>query len=151
MKQTILSMCALPALLVLGACAVQGETVRPIGSAYPSGYQGCGNCGVVESVSMVDQSGQSTGLGAIVGGVAGGVLGHQVGKGRGNDAATVAGAIGGAIVGNEVEKSNKAKTTRYRYNLRMDDGRLVTLDEDYDPGFREGDRIRVIDGRLARR
>ena len=151
MKPNFLSVWVLPALLALGACATQGETVRPIGSAYPSSYQGCGNCGVVESVSAVDQSGRSTGLGAIVGGVAGGVLGHQVGSGRGNDVATVAGAIGGAIVGNEVEKSNKAKTTKYRYSLRMNDGRLLTIDEDYDPGFREGDRIRVIDGRLARR
>jgi outer membrane lipoprotein SlyB len=47
----------------------------------------CGDCGVVQSMRLVEQQGQTSGVGM----VAGGVLGHQIGSGRGNTVATILG------------------------------------------------------------
>jgi len=81
----------------------------------------CASCGVVESVSTVQQKGRGTGLGAVAGGVLGGVVGHQVGGGKGKTAMTVLGAIGGGLAGNEVEKRARSETL-YSVKVRMEDG-----------------------------
>ena len=81
----------------------------------------CTSCGVVESVSQVQQKGQGTGLGAVAGGLLGGVVGHQVGGGNGKTAMTVLGAIGGGLAGNEVEKRARGETL-FDVQVRMEDG-----------------------------
>ncbi len=86
----------------------------------------CTSCGVVESVSAVQQKGQGTGLGAVAGGVLGGVVGHQVGGGNGKTAMTVLGAIGGGLAGNEVEKRARAETM-FDVQVRMEDGSMRTF------------------------
>ncbi len=108
----------------------------------------CYECGTIQSVRQMVQQGQGTGLGAVAGGVLGGVLGHQMGHGRGNDAATVLGAVGGAYAGHEVEKSQR-KSVHYEIAVRMDDGRMQVLRSKEAPGWREGERVRVINGALA--
>ena len=84
------------------------ESVAPVTPAWnPAGGTTraalCAICGVVESVSQIQQKGQGTGLGAVAGGLLGGVVGHQIGGGNGKTAMTVLGAIGGGVAGNEVE------------------------------------------------
>ena len=86
----------------------------------------CTSCGIVESVTTVQQKGQGTGLGAVAGGVLGGVVGHQVGGGNGKTAMTVLGAIGGGLAGNEVEKRARAET-RFDIQVRMEDGSIRTF------------------------
>lgn len=86
----------------------------------------CASCGVVESVTPVQQKGEGTGIGAVAGGVLGGVLGHQVGGGDGKKLATVVGAVGGGLAGNEIEKRQRA-TTVYQVKVRMADGSLHTV------------------------
>ena len=108
----------------------------------------CRNCGIVESVRQVVQEGQGTGLGAVAGGVLGGVLGHQVGSGRGKDAATVLGAVGGAYAGHQVEKSQR-KSVSYDVTVRIDDGTRQTVQFKEQPAWREGDRVKVVNGTLA--
>ena len=81
----------------------------------------CTSCGIVESVSAVQEKGQGTGLGAVAGGVLGGVVGHQLGGGKGNTAMTVLGAIGGGLAGNEVEKRARGQTL-FDVQVRMEDG-----------------------------
>ena len=83
----------------------------------------CASCGVVESVSQIQQKGQGTGLGAVAGGLLGGVVGHQVGGGNGKTAMTVLGAIGGGLAGNEVEKRARGETL-YDVQVRMEDGSM---------------------------
>ena len=83
----------------------------------------CATCGVVESVSAVQEKGQGTGRGAVAGGLLGGVVGHQVGRGNGNTAMTVLGAIGGGLAGNEVEKRARAQTL-FDIQVRMEDGSI---------------------------
>ena len=117
--------------------------------AQPAAAAPCTNCGTVDSIRVVEQAGEGSGLGMIAGGVLGGLLGHQVGQGRGNTAATIVGAAGGAYAGNTVEKNVK-KTSRYEVNVRMDDGTMRTVNYDAEPGFRNGDKVRLIDGKLTR-
>jgi outer membrane lipoprotein SlyB len=109
----------------------------------------CPDCGTVDSVRIVEQAGDASGVGMIAGGVLGGLLGHQIGSGRGNTAATIIGAAGGAYAGHQVEKNVK-KGARYDVGVRMPDGSLRTVSYDADPGFKTGDRVRFVDGRLVR-
>ena len=113
----------------------------------PGAY--CNYCGTVDAVRRFEQPGEASGAGMVAGGLLGGLVGHQVGQGRGNTAATIVGAAGGAYAGHQVER-NANRIIRYEVAVRMDDGspRMVTYD--VEPGFRAGDRVRFIDGRLIR-
>lgn len=107
----------------------------------------CTDCGVVESVKVIETRGEGTGVGAVAGGVVGGILGNQVGGGRGRTAMTVMGAGAGAYAGHELEK-NAGKSISYEIRVRMDDNSYRTLhagEADVDVG----QRVRIRDGRLA--
>lgn len=107
----------------------------------------CAECGVVESVREIEKAGEASGLGAVAGGVVGGVVGNQVGGGRGRDAMTVIGAVGGAVAGNQIEK--KAKATKvYEVTIRFEDGSVRTVTEPNAPTWRQGDRVKVINGQI---
>jgi outer membrane lipoprotein SlyB len=115
----------------------------------PAAAAPCPDCGTVDSVRIVEQAGEASGVGMVAGGVLGGLLGHQIGSGRGNTAATIIGAAGGAYAGHQVEKNVK-KGARYDVGVRMPDGSLRTVSYDADPGFKTGERVRFVDGRLVR-
>ena len=66
-----------------------------------------------------------------------------------SDAATILGAAGGAYAGHQVEKQVK-KVTQYEVVVRMDDGSTRIVTYDAEPGFRSGDKVRFIDGKLTR-
>ena len=108
----------------------------------------CANCGTVSAVNIVEKEGEGTGLGAVAGGVVGGVLGNQIGDGSGRRVATVAGAAGGAYAGHQIEKNVK-KTRQWNVIVRMDDGSNRTFPHETEPGFRAGDKVRIVNGRLA--
>jgi outer membrane lipoprotein SlyB len=107
----------------------------------------CSNCGNVESVREIHSRAQGSGVGAAGGAILGGLLGNQVGGGNGRSLATVAGAVGGAVVGNQVEGNMKA-TTSYEIRVRLDDGSARTFHQQSAPGWRTGDRVRVVKGVL---
>jgi outer membrane lipoprotein SlyB len=106
----------------------------------------CDTCGVVQSVSYVEKKGEASGAGLVVGGVAGGVIGHQIGSGRGNTVATIAGAGLGALAGNQVEKNVKKKTY-YVVTVNLDNGKKQSINFSSKPAFKEGDRVKVVDGK----
>jgi len=108
----------------------------------------CANCGSVVSVDVVKHEGEGSGLGAVAGGVAGGVLGNQVGRGSGRKVATVVGIAGGAYAGHQVEKHVKSTNT-YEVLVRMDDGSNRNFSFEKEPGYRAGDKVKVIEGRLV--
>ncbi len=110
----------------------------------------CDNCGSVTDVKTVQQKGKGTGVGAVAGGVLGGVLGHQVGGGRGKDIATVAGVAGGAYVGHQTEKNLKTKTV-YQVVVTLESGAARTFSFSTASGYKVGDKIKVVDGKLVRR
>lgn len=107
----------------------------------------CSNCGNVESVREITTRAQGSGLGAAGGAVLGGLLGNQVGSGHGRELATVAGAVGGAVVGNQVEGNMKANKS-YEIKVRLDDGSSRTFHQQSAPGWRSGDRVKIVNGSL---
>jgi len=88
----------------------------------------CRNCGTVESVTPVQRSAPTSGVGAVAGGVVGGLLGNQVGGGNGRAAMTVLGAVGGGFAGNAIEKNMKTQTS-YQMRIRMHDGSVRTVEQ----------------------
>jgi outer membrane lipoprotein SlyB len=115
-----------------------------------AGAQSCVDCGVVQSMRLVEQQGQSSGVGMVAGGVIGGVLGHQIGSGRGNTVATIAGAGAGAYAGNQIEK-NRNKKSYWAVAIKMDNGSTRNLTYTNKPAVNEGERVKLLDGgrRLA--
>jgi outer membrane lipoprotein SlyB len=107
----------------------------------------CSNCGNVESIREIKSRAEGSGVGAAGGAILGGLLGNQVGGGHGRQLATVAGAVGGAVVGNQVEGNMKA-TSSYEIRVRLDDGSSRTFHQQSAPGWRTGDRVRVVKGAL---
>ncbi len=107
----------------------------------------CSNCGNVESIREITTRAQGSGVGAAGGAILGGLLGNQVGGGHGRQLATVAGAVGGAVVGNQVEGNMKA-TKSYEIKVRLDDGSARTFHRQNAPGWRTGDRVRIVKGAL---
>jgi len=139
-----LSVLTLALALAGGALAQNPSTMSP-STAAPAQSRTCATCGTLESIRYVEQKGQASGGGAVVGGVLGGVVGHQFGSGRGNTVATIAGVGVGALAGNEVEKNVK-KTSYYTLTVRLDNGKQQTVSQTAKPNFREGDRVRIVDG-----
>jgi outer membrane lipoprotein SlyB len=110
----------------------------------------CMNCGTVVSTHTYQRAAErGSGVGAVGGALLGGILGHQVGSGRGQTLATVAGAAGGAYAGNHVERNMHA-VTYTDVRVRMAHGGYRTVTEQGNPRFRDGERVRVQNGRLVR-
>ncbi|MGZ8901637.1 MAG: glycine zipper 2TM domain-containing protein [Limisphaerales bacterium] len=107
----------------------------------------CQSCGTVESVREVAIAGTSNGVGAAGGAVVGGLLGNQVGGGHGKEAMTVVGAIGGALAGNHIEKRVKS-TLSYETTVHMNNGSTRTIAQDTQPVWRQGDKVKLVDGVL---
>ena len=84
-------------------------------------------CGRIKEIQQYEAQGNKT-AGVVAGAVVGGVLGNQVGGGNGRKAMTVLGAIGGAVAGNE----------RY-FNFTNP------------TGYRVGDKVKIVDGKLVHR
>jgi outer membrane lipoprotein SlyB len=143
---------ALTLAITAGAQSPAPEGAPPPAPAAspPARVKLCTECGVVRSVKYVEKKGKSSGVGAVAGGVLGGVLGHQIGSGRGNTAATIIGAGAGVYAGNEVEKNKKTRTY-WNVAVKMENGTTRNYMYDNKPEFREGDRVKTLDGgrRLA--
>lgn len=110
----------------------------------------CKSCGRVESIQVVRQAVEPSGVGMVAGAVLGGVLGNQIGDGSGRKIATVAGAVGGGYAGHEVEKRTRANTS-YQVRVRMENGAVRTFPFAQQPGWSAGDRVRIVNGQLTAR
>lgn len=110
----------------------------------------CESCGKVTAVRTIEQAAKPSGVGVVAGAVLGGVLGNQVGGGTGKTLATVAGAAAGGYAGNEVEKRTR-KSTTYEIDVMMEDGTTRSLPFETLPGWKAGDKVRVINGTLESR
>lgn len=108
----------------------------------------CANCGVVESVNVVEVKGEGSYLGKIAGGAVGAMIGSQMGQGRGTTAAEIAGAVGGAVAGNEIEKRAK-NSSHYEVTVRLQAGGSQTISYAAAPPFKAGDKVRVENGTLV--
>jgi len=134
---------------VLGRPLLAGGRVND-GRNEPRQARYCTNCAVVEAVNVIEVSGNGNYLGTAGGAVIGGLLGNQVGSGSGRTAATVAGAVAGGLAGRNIQR-NMNREQRYEVVVRYaTSGATQTLQFDNDPGFRQGDRVRVNNGVLSR-
>jgi outer membrane lipoprotein SlyB len=106
----------------------------PVAQAAPE-RAWCANCGNIESIREITTRAHGSGLGAGAGAVLGGLL------------ATVAGAVGGAVVGNQVEGRMEADHS-YEIRVRLDNGKYRTFHQHNAPGWRDGDRVRIVNGGL---
>ncbi|MBB5369254.1 MULTISPECIES: glycine zipper 2TM domain-containing protein [unclassified Janthinobacterium] len=125
----------------------QPQPEPQMAAAPPAPPPVCSNCGVVESIHEINTRAEGSGVGAAGGAVVGGLLGHQVGGGHGQQIATVLGAIGGAVAGNQIEGNVRA-THSYNIVVRLDNGKTRTIHQSAVPGWRQGDRVRVVNGGL---
>ena len=125
------------------------RSTPPSGTVASTAPAVCMNCGTITSVRTVKQQGEAGLIGPIAGGALGGVVGSQVGSGSGKTLATIAGAAGGALIGTEVERRSKS-TTQYVVGVRLNDGTTRSFTYASAPGVQEGDKVKVVDGRLIR-
>lgn len=133
------------------ASVILGQPLLATPGRIPSArraVKSCANCGVVESINLVEVKGDGGYLGKIAGGVVGAVIGSQIGQGRGTTAAQVAGAVGGAVVGNEIEKRVK-KIRHYEVAVRLQGGGTQTISYATEPTFKVGDKVRLENGTLV--
>jgi outer membrane lipoprotein SlyB len=105
----------------------------------------CANCGVVESVNLIEVKGEGSYLGTIGGGVVGAILGNQVGAGTGRTVAQIAGAVGGAYAGRALEAKSRT-TNHFEVVVRLQNGTAQTVSFPAAPGFRVGDKVKVTAG-----
>ena len=137
------------------AAAVLGASAAPFAAQaapdhHPRAEAQCRNCAtVVSNHTYKREPERASGVGGVGGAVVGGLLGNQVGSGRGRTLATVAGAVGGAYAGNRIERNMKA-VTYTDVRVKMAAGGYRTFTEKGAPRFRNGERVRVLDGRLVR-
>jgi outer membrane lipoprotein SlyB len=136
--------------IIISAVVGVGAMTGMLPSAHSSKAvdQPCADCGVIDSIKVVEEKGEGTGAGAIIGGIAGAAVGSQIGRGDGKRLATLAGAAGGAVAGNEIEKNSK-KTAHYKVAVRMENGSVRSFTQQNDPGFRPGENVRVVNGSLV--
>ena len=109
------------------------------------GDRTCESCGTVVTTNRKDEKSGGT-AGAVVGGLGGAVAGNVLG---GNTTGTVLGGVGGAVAGNVIGKKLGTRKI-WSVQVRMDRGGVQDVDFTSDPGYRQGQRVRVVDGTLQR-
>jgi outer membrane lipoprotein SlyB len=65
------------------------------------------------------------------------------GQHGGKDLTAITGAVGCAVAGNQIEKSVKKKV-EYDVLVRLEDNTAQTIHYQSDPGFRGGERVKVV-------
>lgn len=107
--------------------------------------QGSSHYGVIKSINPTAESSGGVNFGTLIGGVVGDLAGHKIGGGRSNAAATVASAVGGAVIG--ADGDNGCKSYRYRFCVRLDGSRFVTVDQFGSVAdLRVGQKVQLEDG-----
>lgn len=139
------------ASLALAGCATTSPNYGSYGSPAPSSSAACYDCGTVQRIDAVGTgTARSGATGAVIGGIVGAAAGRELAddesKGRQNTA-TVAGAVAGAVAGSAIQRNMSGGGTSYNVQVRMNDGRIVTVTQTDLGGIREGSYVRVYDGR----
>lgn len=145
--------------LALAGCATTspgyGSGASYGGGAYSSSSGQCADCGIVVRIDTV-ASGRTApkATGAVLGGIVGAVAGHEIsdhtGGSKGNqNIAAVAGAVGGALAGNAIQ--NNVTGDSYDIHVRMDDGRVIVVNQRDLGGIRDNTYVRVVNGKVVLR
>jgi len=107
----------------------------------------CADCGTVTGIREIEKP-RKYGAGTAAGAAIGGVLGYAVGGRSHRTAGTVVGAAGGAVAGNVLE--NKAADNKtFEIGVRFDDGSSRSFHQDSHPSWKQGSRVRLVNGALT--
>ena len=155
MKLSLIASAAVAALALAGCATTGGYNTGYGNSAYNNGYAGqtqCADCGTVTRIMVLD-SGRSapSATGAVLGGLVGAVAGHEIsdhtGGSRGNkNIAAAAGAVAGAVAGNKIQQNTTGVS--YDITVRMDDGRVLVVNQKNADGLGQNSRVRVSGNRV---
>jgi outer membrane lipoprotein SlyB len=99
--------------------------------------------GEVIMVREVLIEGSKSGAGGVAGGIMGYALGSTVGGGSGKGVARAAGTIAGAAAGSAIEES-ATRQTGLEITVKLDNGETVSIVQEADERFDEGDLVRVL-------
>jgi len=145
------------ASLALAGCATSPGYGGSYGGYNNGGYNTtrCADCGIVTRIDTV-ASGRTapSATGAILGGIVGAVAGHEIsshtGGSKGNqNISAAAGAAAGALAGNKIQQNVTGNS--YDIQVRMDDGRVIVVNQKDLGGIRENTYVRVVNGRVVLR
>ncbi len=160
MKFQLIAIGAVASLTLAGCASSPGYSNT---GGYNTGYGNsgystparCADCGIVTRINTV-QSGRTApaATGAVLGGIVGAVAGHEIsdktGGSKGNqNIAAVAGAAAGALAGNKIQQNVTGES--YDIQVRMDDGRVIVVNQKDLNGIRENTYVRVVNGRVVLR
>ena len=106
----------------------------------------CATCGTVTGIREIDKP-RKVGAGTATGAVIGGVLGYAIGGHNNRGVGTAVGAVGGGVAGNVIENSSENKT--FEIGVLFDDGSSRSFHQDSHPSWREGSRVRLVNGALT--
>ena len=120
-----------------GTAAPQAAAAPPV----------CRECGTVTGIREIEKP-RKYGAGTATGAVIGGVLGYAAGGPHHRGAGTAVGAAGGAVAGNVYENRAGANNT-YEIGVRFDDGNSRVFQQDSHPGWRQGSRVKLVNGALS--
>jgi outer membrane lipoprotein SlyB len=147
MKKIIISSALVASLVVLSGCApnIGGNDYSVAGSGQVSEtWPGVIVAKRVVQVNAKNPENQNDpDIGMLGGGVAGAVLGSQIGSGSGSIVAGTLGALGGAAAGHFAQKK-LTEQQGYEYQVKLDDGRLLTLTQGRDPDMFVGQRVLMV-------
>ena len=154
-RATMLGLASL-GLLALAACTTTSPNYGygNTGTSYPSQAQ-CSDCGIVTRIDVLASNRSApAATGTVLGGIVGAVAGHEIsdktGGSKGNqNIAAVAGAVGGAMAGNKIQQNVTGNS--YDIQVRMDDGRVIVVNQKDLGGIRENTYVRVVNGRVVLR
>ena len=107
----------------------------------------CPQCGTVTGIREIEKP-RKYGAGTATGAVIGGVLGYAVGGPHNRTAGTVVGAAGGAVAGNVIENRASENKT-FEIGVMFDDGSSRVFQQDSHPGWKQGSRVKVVNGALT--
>ncbi len=104
----------------------------------------CDRCGKVEAVRQATTKDSWTPLGSVptssdLGPT--GVAVYQIGKGFSNEGQVFIGAAGGGVYQSQAKQRN---ATRWEIVVKMDDGSVRSIIQNYEPLFVAGDRVHVF-------
>jgi len=140
--------------LLLSACVTPAPSGRA-NNSYGSYNSVCNDCGtVIRMDEVADNRVAPAGTGAILGGVVGAIAGHEIsdrtGGSKGNqNVSTVVGAAAGAAAGHQIQQNMNGPS--WDIQVRMDDGRIVVVNQRNIQGIYQNAPVRVSGGRVVPR
>lgn len=99
--------------------------------------------GVLEAVRPVQIEGVQSGVGSIGGAIVGAIAGSEVGGGKGSAIASTIGTIAGGVLGSALEEGATRKQA-LELTVRLDSGRIISVVQEADVPFQQGERVRVL-------